>query len=307
MTISARTYHLGRGSALVPIDLKLAIGQRVIQERNYEEGVICEKRENGYTVIFPDGDEAQSQQLDCLSPFTRIKLVDGPLATESEVSELLALRDWKRIKDREDRDAAERAKKAEEARIVEELRVKYPWAEPDGKVWGSTRAAKNLRKELRLTFPGVKFSVTSDRFSGGDSVSIRWTLGPSGEEVRKITDKYESGTFDAMTDCGGYDHSAYGNAVEAILGRARFVSESREVPSDIEEQIARGLCALQHVEYVGPYTRHLCGEGDTYDIRDHVNQLLAQTSFGAKAVYAGVEYTPTDEQDGRNWCRVRFE
>lgn len=85
-------------------------------------------------------------------------------------------------------------------------------------------AAKNIRIELARAFPGIKFSVKSRRFSGGDAIDVRWTDGPMGKQVDEILDRYVSGTFDAMTDCAGVVRSAWTDA----FGDARFVSGVRE-------------------------------------------------------------------------------
>lgn len=85
-------------------------------------------------------------------------------------------------------------------------------------------AAKNMRIELARAFPGVKFSVKSRRFSMGDAIDVKWTDGPDGKAVDKIIDKYESGTFDAMTDCAGHIDSAWMDA----FGEARFVHGVRD-------------------------------------------------------------------------------
>lgn len=50
--------------------------------------------------------------------------------------------------------------------------------------------AKLIRADLKRAFPGVKFSVTSRSFANGNSVDIRWTLGPSHDEVRAIVGHY---------------------------------------------------------------------------------------------------------------------
>jgi len=70
----------------------------------------------------------------------------------------------------------------------------------------STQAgvAKSIRKELKEKFPGIKFSVRSESFAGGNSVDIDYTDGVPADEIRKIVDKYESGHFDGMTDCYNY-------------------------------------------------------------------------------------------------------
>ena len=62
------------------------------------------------------------------------------------------------------------------------------------------KAAKAIRAELKAAFKGVKFSVTSQSFSMGDSVSISWTDGPTISEVDAITDKYEYSDFDSIND-----------------------------------------------------------------------------------------------------------
>ena len=78
---------------------------------------------------------------------------------------------------------------------------------------GRVIAAKNIRIELKTAFPGVKFSVTSESFSGGNAVDIRWEGWPSCDEVEKITKKYQHGYFDGMTDSYTYEKAGkYGSA-----------------------------------------------------------------------------------------------
>lgn len=60
--------------------------------------------------------------------------------------------------------------------------------------------AKHMRKALRAAFPGVKFSVRSNVYSGGSSIDVSWEDGPAEEAVRKITDAYAGGRFDGMID-----------------------------------------------------------------------------------------------------------
>ena len=60
--------------------------------------------------------------------------------------------------------------------------------------------AKHMRKALRAAFPGVKFSVRSRSYSGGSSIDVFWTDGPSGEAVEQVTGQYQGGRFDGMID-----------------------------------------------------------------------------------------------------------
>jgi hypothetical protein len=112
-------------------------------------------------------------------------------------------------------------------------------------------AAKNMRIELARAFPGVKFSVKSRRFSMGDAIDVKWTDGPDGKAVDAIIDKYESGTFDAMTDCAGSIHSAWMDA----FGDSRFVSGERSnsdkaIASAVRSVVAKygdkaGVCSVE--------------------------------------------------------------
>lgn len=60
--------------------------------------------------------------------------------------------------------------------------------------------AKMIRKHLKSVFPGVKFSVKIQRYSGGSSVRINWVDGPTDREVSSIVGQYRGSDFDGMTD-----------------------------------------------------------------------------------------------------------
>lgn len=47
-----------------------------------------------------------------------------------------------------------------------------------------------LKKELKSTFPGVKFSVRSSYYHGGSSISVEWNNLPTVAAVEAITNKY---------------------------------------------------------------------------------------------------------------------
>lgn len=124
-----------------------------------------------------------------------------------------------RAKEIAKQEIAKAEKAVSKEQFIKELQEKYPWAK-------APNASKNIKKELTLAFPGIKFSVRS-RYHG--SINISWTDGPTTKEVDAITAKYEDGDFDGMTDCYNYDHSAYGEAVSVVLGRSRYVTTSREM------------------------------------------------------------------------------
>lgn len=57
-----------------------------------------------------------------------------------------------------------------------------------------------IRRDLKAAFAGVKFSVTSSRYSGGSSVRVRWTDGPLAADVEATIGQYKAEGFDGMTD-----------------------------------------------------------------------------------------------------------
>lgn len=64
--------------------------------------------------------------------------------------------------------------------------------------------AKLIRARLRDEFPGVKFSVRSDRYAGGSSIRIRWTDGPPVSAVDPVTGPFAGKSFDGMIDLAYY-------------------------------------------------------------------------------------------------------
>ncbi len=144
-------------------------------------------------------------------------------------------------------NASWRAEKTELERAVAALRAAHPDLVSPAETKGGSlvAAAKNLRAQLRRAFPGNKFSVVCERFAGGDAVRVSWTDGPAIDRVEAIADRYQSGTFDAMTDCSGYVSTAWTEA----FGDAKFVTTSRDLspalrawaqePHDYDAQRAR--------------------------------------------------------------------
>jgi hypothetical protein len=73
-----------------------------------------------------------------------------------------------------------------------------------GKLTGAAACAAAIRQELKEKYPGVKFSVTSETFSMGNSVSVDWTDGPEYEEIESIVEGYQYGHFNGMEDIYEY-------------------------------------------------------------------------------------------------------
>ena len=51
--------------------------------------------------------------------------------------------------------------------------------------------AKLVRQTLKKNFPGVRFSVRSDRYAGGASILVTWKEGPPESEVKPVVGMYQ--------------------------------------------------------------------------------------------------------------------
>jgi hypothetical protein len=86
--------------------------------------------------------------------------------------------------------------------------------------------AKLLRSALKESFPGVPFTVKSKTYSGGASIRVGWTDGPSSAEVKEVSDTFEGAYFDGMID---YQGSRYHKlCIEAV---ASYYGGCETVPS----------------------------------------------------------------------------
>lgn len=63
-----------------------------------------------------------------------------------------------------------------------------------------TESAKLLRAALKREFPGVKFSVRSESYSGGSSIRVAWLDGPTRKRVQALCDRHKAADFDGMID-----------------------------------------------------------------------------------------------------------
>ena len=99
------------------------------------------------------------------------------------------------------------------------------------------RGAANLKQDLKEAFPGVEFRVTSQEYSGGNSIDVWWTGGPLKDEVETFSKPYTEGKFDGMDDLYVYDHSPEGIAFRAERGGAMYVGLDRWTQrTDAEER-----------------------------------------------------------------------
>ena len=137
-------------------------------------------------------------------------------------------------------------------------------AQKSGRI-NAADAAVCLRQVLAREFPGVKFSVRSDR-----CLNVAWTDGPSLAAVEKFAAQYSFEGFDGMVDCrysisrwlaqdgsmslaetpghaggGGSELIGSPHAPSAVLvnGGPDFVFCSRKISEKLKLELARKVCA----------------------------------------------------------------
>lgn len=185
----------------------------------------------------------------------------------------------------------------------------------------SAQCANTIKKLLIKYYPTIKFSVRSDNFSNGNSVDISWNLGPLSEEIEKLVNHYEAGTFDGMTDCYNYDN------VRNDIPQAKYVHCQREYKTNEEilaekhnkplkwrdptridlykeektltHIVGRDLCARMGIEYKGlnelvpqDYQHMIRGYISNGSLQDLIYQLLNQAQL--MTGYHGIKNKKTE-------------
>ena len=102
--------------------------------------------------------------------------------------------------------------------------------------YSTVETAKIIRAELAALYPKVKFSVKSSSYSGGSSISVGWTDGPTETQVKRTTDAFESATFDGMIDLKSNHYSEYQG--ETVSWGPDWVNLNRHNTAEFLQKVA---------------------------------------------------------------------
>lgn len=170
-----------------------------------------------FDIVFLSG--SFSRRLpECILRGVQWRILDRP-GSEAEIAVAVANAEAVERQRAADAAAADAAHETELARLrsaPEHSALRQGDERHSGKL-----AAANIRVELRHAFPGVKFSV---RVLDHGSVHIRWTSGPTRQEVEAIASRYQGGHFDGMEDIYRSVRSPWCE----VFGGADYVSCNRE-------------------------------------------------------------------------------
>lgn len=169
--------------------------------------------------------------------------------------------------------AAKAQQAAAHAQALIDTAATYPQLQRQGgKLHGVVLAAANLRVLLKATFPGVKFSVRTSKYSGGDNMRIEWTDGPNDAAVEAIVDQFSGGSFDGRDDSYTYSRSAF----TELFGSAKYTSAVRNVSQAL---VAKALAQLYPDEATRPSVddwNHARGVFDFSHYNDHEQRMMRE-------------------------------
>ena len=230
----------------------------------------------------------------------------GETLTAAEVAEFIETAKQRQARELiEAKAKAEAASNARAARRAQHL-AEHPElkAVQPGEYASAKAGAANIRIQLKRAFPGIKFSVTSEVFSGGDSINIKWAMGPTGREVEAITARYQEGHFNGMEDI--YENNRE-NVWPELFGGAKYVCENRE-DGDAYRTIAGHLCDLFGIERPAKDQFWTLNGLDDDKVNQTTRGLLGATSFPAGAIITGVEHMPKGEENEAvpTWANTGF-
>ena len=192
-----------------------------------------------------------------------------PDLTDERLAELVET--GKRNAERERIEAEEAARKHEDEK--RRLAREYSWL-PNKCADGHLRVAKvaqNLRTELKRKFPGVKFSVTSSSFSGGNSITVHYEDGPAFDDVEGIVNRYQDSHADAESgDYWDYDPSAFNE----VFGGAKFTHLERDMSAATESVLFAGIGNEARADY---------------EKRTRIRRIFTDTPLPVGAVVTGIE------------------
>ena len=201
--------HIGIGTLEGPRNVRAFIYRedvaRLLGSGRYtKEQIVAE-----FPFAFDDSDETAAE--------TAVPMTDGQEAI------LRAANEERNAEEK--RKQEEKNRKFAEAVAAARRRFNYiPCPKQDGKYLRTGEVSRNLRAVLKHEFPGVKFSVRSNSFSGGDDARVSWVDGPSRAKVEPLVDGFGESVHEPNTDY--WDHVT--TVISAVCGGFSYTFAERE-------------------------------------------------------------------------------
>ena len=221
--------------------------------------------DNGYELVASDNDLAANGSIG----IGTLRPEDFPLLTDERLAVLVETGKRNEEKERKEAEEAKRRSEENQRRLARE----YSWL-PNKCEDGYMRTAKvaqNVRAHLKREFPGVKFSVRSEVFSGGDSIRVKYADGPAYDDVARIVRRYQDSHADAESgDYWDYDPSDFNR----VCGGAKYTHCEREMSEATEAALYAGI----------PNDNR-----EAWDRRASIHRVFQDTTLPVGAVVTGVK------------------
>lgn len=166
--------------------------------------------------------------------------------------------------------------------------------------------SKRMKAELKEKFgKDVKFSVRYSSFRGGDSIDVRWSFGPTYDQVNDVIKKYQHGYFNISEDIYEYEDTNVvkpGGDIEE-LGGVKYVSAHRNFKTAAEENsqdwieefykpektfvllLAKDLVLAAGQTWAGPNTPvYPTSQNRDYNAQNLAESILAENAFDTSEV-----------------------
>jgi len=153
-----------------------------------------------------------------------------------------------------------------------------------------TDTAKLIRLVLKESFPGVKFSVKSSKYSGGASVDIHYTDGPQEKIIMEAVDCFSGAYFDGMIDYQGTVYATLDGQPVRFGANFVFANQTHSDPV-----MQRGIWAFilkyenNSLLNIKEWGFHKVGEWSPTKLLDHYKRGLFMneylTGIGSKDVH----------------------
>lgn len=102
----------------------------------------------------------------------------------------------------------------------------------------AAKVAALIKAELKEKFPGTQFSLKSETYSGGNSVTVRFDAAKDGlkrSDIEPIVLKYQEGHFDGMTDSYVHTNRTTGPTARYIFIEIDTTELEKEIHQDVLE------------------------------------------------------------------------
>lgn len=276
-------------AGLLPVGAVVTYEDRANPRRRFVvTGAELGQYSTGQTCICEDGHRSQVSKSAIEGPGGWSDT--GERLSIQQLAEFVAAAEAEGARLKCEREQAETARLASMNRRRQEAKAMHPHLEQvkPGSYATAKLGAANIRTELKRAFPGIKFSVRSDSFSGGDSIDISWELGPTADEVQAITAKYQEGHFNGMEDIYEDDRD---NIWPELFGGAKYVMTHRSESAG-HDAVAAALCEAQGIAQPADqawWRVPICNGGP--DVGVVARRIIMAGSYPGGAQITGIEHT----------------